>query len=93
MFSFSSYLHRRLWACAPHLLLQIKMAHDSRVESAIVALLRDRYEWRARVEASEEEQEERGEGPLLDGEGDVAMVIPPGEVVVVANSRLCEASK
>ena len=74
--------------------LEIKMAHDSRVERAIkaVALLRDRYEWRARVEASEEEQEERGEEPQLDGEGDVTMVAPPVEVAMVANSRLSEAS-
>ncbi|KAF8583230.1 hypothetical protein K439DRAFT_73078 [Ramaria rubella] len=77
--------------------VEIKKAHDSRVERAIkaVALLRDRYEWRARVEASEEEQDgESGDGPVLDGDGDVTMTAPPPEapVGVSVNGRSSEAS-
>ncbi|KAF8510318.1 hypothetical protein JB92DRAFT_2831606 [Gautieria morchelliformis] len=62
--------------------LEVKRAHDSRVERAIkaVALLRARYGWRARVEAGDKEQEPdegRGGAPELDseldGEGDVVM--------------------
>ncbi|KAF8513071.1 hypothetical protein JB92DRAFT_2925294 [Gautieria morchelliformis] len=85
--------------------LEVKRAHDSRVERAIkaVALLRDRYEWRARVEAGDEpeeqEQDEGGGGAPeldreLDREGDVVMeaLPPPPEGGVVANARSSEAS-
>ena len=75
--------------------LDIKRAHDSRIERAIkaVALLRDRYEWRARVEAGDEEQEEdRGEEVQLDGDGDVTMTAPSIEAAVGANARGSEAS-
>ena len=74
--------------------LEIKRAHDSRVDRAVkaVALLRDRYEWRARIEAGDGEQEEDEYGEDGSGPEDVTMVEPPPSMGVIAHARSSEAS-
>jgi hypothetical protein len=79
--------------------LEIKREHDSRVDRAIkaVALLRDRYEWRARFEAGDEEPDgdERGEEePGFDSARNAPTAAPPPETGVAhnANGRSSEAS-
>jgi len=74
---------------------QIRSEHDARVERAVkaVALLKDRYEWKARVEANDEDFEdgELGEAGVDNG-GDVVMGIPTPEPLAKSNGRSSEAS-
>ncbi|KAI0077548.1 hypothetical protein K474DRAFT_1083547 [Panus rudis PR-1116 ss-1] len=48
---------------------QIRIEHDSRVERAVraVAMLREKYDWKARVEVEQEEPEELEWDPRLQG--------------------------
>jgi hypothetical protein len=50
---------------------QIRLEHDERVDRAVraVALLRDKYDWRTRVEVETEEPEEFDWGPQGDADG------------------------
>ena len=76
---------------------EIKRQHDARVDRAIkaVQLLKDRYEWKARVAAPEPEGEE---GKMIDepgeagGDGDISMEEPQAEFVQVDNARSSVAS-
>jgi len=82
--------------------VEIKRQHDARVERAIkaVTLLKDRYEWRARVEAPVEEEEEEENAVIEapgeeengdDGDVDMTTTLPPA-AGFTANGRSSEAS-
>ncbi|KAF8528413.1 hypothetical protein BU17DRAFT_80754 [Hysterangium stoloniferum] len=74
---------------------QIRSEHDARVERAVkaVALLKDRYEWKARVEAGDEDFEDEELGEVgVDNNGDVPMGVPTPEPLVKFNGRSSEAS-
>ena len=81
---------------------EIKREHDSRVDGAIkaVSLLRDRYEWRTRVEAGDEEPDEDDEPGEDNGQQQIDEVrdgpttAPTREASVVphVNARSSEAS-
>jgi len=64
---------------------EVRRAYDARVERAVkaVALLRDRYEWRARVDLEDAEKEELDEG----GDGDVTMTGPEVDVTAGGDSQ------
>ena len=80
---------------------EIRKAHDARVERAAkaVALLRERYEWRVRVESEPEGDKERGRREI-DGDRDVTMAEPAvhagvdegGDMGLGADPRMSEGS-
>jgi hypothetical protein len=77
-----------------HECVEIKKEHDARVERAIkaVTLLKDRYEWKARVEAVNEEFGDDEIGDTGVDNGDVIMGIQTPEPLVEYNGRSSEAS-